>query len=75
MVSMLVFHVYPSNFLDSPISQPRVPPGTSFLFCPWGSCALVQGPPAEAGSAGTGGPLALDQAAIPLYHSINLISK
>lgn len=40
VVSVLVF---PGVFLDPPVSQPRVSPGTSSSFRPCGRCTPVQG--------------------------------
>lgn len=70
--AVLVFHIYPSVFLGSPVSQSEVSPGTSSCFTqgksdPWSKARGWLSKYRKASSP--------DQTAVPLHHSISLISK
>lgn len=68
MLAVLAFHVYPSVFLDSPVSHSEVSLGTSSSF--------TQGESDPWSKAGGGlSKYRKDQTAVPLHRSISLISK
>lgn len=71
LVFILVFHIYPTVILVDSLFHPSL--GHLLPVSPMGN--LTPAPKLEAGLAATGGTLAPGQAALPLHHSINLISK